>query len=233
MSRYAFFVAGTDTGVGKTLVTAALLQAAAERGWSAAGVKPVAAGCDEQDGMAVNDDALCLQSASTVPLTYEQVNPVALWRPIAPHVAAAEQGLVLDAETLRAHCQSVATLADDLLVVEGAGGWLVPLNADETLADVCRLLDIPVLLVVGMKLGCINHALLTARAIVESGVALAGWVANCIDPDMAAVDENIAALRQRLPAAYLGRIEHLGERLDAAVDSGLINTAWLFDESTH
>jgi dethiobiotin synthetase len=211
------FVTGTDTGVGKTLVATALLRAARERGLRTIGLKPVAAGCESQQGRWTNADALALQGEASVPLDYADVNPVALRRPIAPHVAAAEQGMRLDAGSLAAHCRTVlAGQAADFAVIEGAGGWLVPLNDQETLADVCAALDCGVVLVVGMKLGCLNHALLTAAAIRDSGCELAGWVASCAGGPMAALEENLATLRAWLPAPCLGVLPDLGAAADAA-----------------
>jgi dethiobiotin synthetase len=227
---HAVFVTGTDTGVGKTLVAAALLHAAARRGLRTLGLKPVAAGCVRTPAGLRNDDALALQAASTCVLPYDAVNPVALEAAIAPHIAAAGAGIELTATALAAHCRAVlagaaadaaagvagadaaascAAAAACAAVVEGAGGWLVPLNERETLADVARALGLPVLLVVGMRLGCLNHALLTAGAIAASGLPLAGWVANCVEPDMPAFDANLQTLRARLPAPCLGVVAHL------------------------
>ncbi len=210
----AFFVTGTDTGVGKTLVSAALLRAAAARGWRAIGLKPVAAGAFLRDGRQVNDDALLLQASASVALDYAQVNPVVLKQAVAPHLAAAEEGMRIDVAALAEHCRDIGRLAHDLLLVEGAGGWLVPLNEHETLADLARLLGWPVILVVGMRLGCLNHALLTAAAIRASGLKLAGWVANVVEPGMTALEANIAALDARLGAPRLGTIPALGRTPD-------------------
>lgn len=210
----AFFVTGTDTGVGKTLVSAALLYAARTRGWRSIGLKPVAAGTVLRDGQPVNEDALWLQAAATVRLDYSQVNPVALRWPMAPHLAAAQEGMRIEVRTLAEHCRDIARTGHDLLVTEGAGGWLVPLNERETMADLARTLGWPVILVVGMRLGCLNHALLTAAAIRASGLQLAGWVANTLDPAMDALDTNIAALDERLGAPRLGTLPWLGDPPD-------------------
>jgi dethiobiotin synthetase len=210
----AFFVTGTDTGVGKTLAAAALLRAAAARGLRTIGLKPVAAGAALHAGRRVNDDALLLQAAATVVLPYEQVNPVLLERPMAPHLAAAEEGVRLEVAAIAAACREAARAGHDLLLAEGAGGWLVPLGERETMADLAVALGWPVLLVVGMRLGCLNHALLTAEAVRARGLALAGWIANSAWPAMPALVENVAALDQRLGAPRLGLLPWLGAEPD-------------------
>lgn len=204
MRHRAYFVAGTDTGVGKTLFSTVLLQAALDRGLRTAAVKPVAAGCEQTPEGLRNDDALRLQAVTTEPLLYEQINPIALKAAIAPHIAAARENRRLSVDRLAGFCRGVLGKAD-LTLVEGAGGWRVPLNAFETLADLARVLQLPVILVVGIRLGCINHALLTAEAIRRDGLTLAGWVANHVDPEMPCQDENVATLEQRLGAPCLGR----------------------------
>ena len=170
-----FFITGTDTEVGKTAISCALLAAAAARGLRTAAVKPVAAGCDS-DGR--NEDALQLLAVMTEQLDYEQVNPVALAEPIAPHIAAEREGRRLQAGRLAGLCRGVMLGGAELVLVEGAGGWRVPLGPRETLADLAVQLQAEVVLVVGMRLGCINHALLTAEAVQRDGLRLAGWVAN-------------------------------------------------------
>lgn len=202
----AFFITGTDTGVGKTLAAVALLEKARASGLTTAAVKPVAAGCERQQAGLRNGDALDLQRAISLALSYEQVNPVALAPPVAPHIAAREAGVSVTAAGLADHCRHIQGLGVDLMLVEGAGGWRVPLNDDETLADLARLLGLPVILVVGVRLGCINHALLTAEAIRADGLALAGWIANAVDPAMSRYPDNVATLAQRLPCPLLGEI---------------------------
>ena len=209
MATQSFFVTGTDTEVGKTLVSASILGMARARGLSCAGIKPVAAGCFWQDGQLVNDDALALMSASGANLEYGKVNPVALEPAIAPHIAAAQVGQELIVASLASSCREILQDDFDLVVIEGAGGWLVPLNHSETLADLCVELDTAVILVVGMKLGCINHALLTNKAITEAGLNLAGWVGNCVAGEMPYLRENIATLRSRLRAPCLGIVPYL------------------------
>lgn len=199
------FVTGTDTGVGKTLFSAALLIRLGAAGLQAAACKPVAAGCRREAGLLVNGDAELLAATATVGAPLERVNPVALEPAIAPHIAAAEAGLVLRAPALAAACRDAGRDAE-FLVVEGAGGWRVPLSGDSTLADVAVLLALPVVLVVGMKLGCLNHALLTAEAIRRDGLALAGWVANPLAREMPRLEENIDTLAARLGMAPLARL---------------------------
>ena len=210
MRHGVFFVTGTDTEVGKTFVAASLLELARERGLNCAALKPVAAGCIRSNGELVNDDALQLIEASGTDLDYSTVNPVALEPPIAPHIAAAQAGLTLSAAELAAHCRNALRDDIDFAIVEGAGGWLVPLNESETLADVAVAIGADPILVVGMRLGCINHALLTAATIASAGARLAGWVANCPAREMPVFDENVATLRARLPAPCLGVVPFLG-----------------------
>lgn len=205
MSRRVFFVTGTDTGVGKTHVTALLLRALATEGKQVLGLKPVAAGCEASADGLRNDDALALMAASTVALPYAQVNPVALVAPLSPHIAAARESRRVRVNQLSGLVRgAIMQGRADVTLVEGAGGWRVPLNDMETLADFARDLAVPVILVVGLRLGCLNHALLTAEAIRRDGLRLAGWVANAVDPHMEARQENIDTLRAALPAPLLG-----------------------------
>lgn len=203
-AKRGVFVTGTDTGVGKTLAACALLHAATARGLSACGMKPVAAGREE--GRFADVDALV--AAGNVQAPRDLVNPYAFDPPIAPHIAAEQAGLRIELATIEAAFRGLAALAD-CIVVEGAGGFMIPLNARDTSADLAQRLALPVVLVVGMRLGCLNHALLTRRAIAEHGLPFAGWICNVIDPDMACFDENRNALLQRLDAPLLGTIAHL------------------------
>ncbi|MCY4015295.1 MAG: dethiobiotin synthase [Gammaproteobacteria bacterium] len=205
-----YFVTGTDTEVGKTVIAAALLSLARDRGLRCVALKPVAAGCSRENGQLVNDDALQLIAASGTDLDYGTVNPVALEPAIAPHIAADQTGIELSAGQLSAHCRAALAGDVDFAIVEGAGGWFVPLNVTETLADVCLDLGARPILVVGMKLGCLNHALLTAEAIAQAGGEMAGWVANCPQPEMPFFEENVATLREHLSAPCLGVVPHLG-----------------------
>jgi len=205
-----YFVTGTDTGVGKTLVAAGLLRAAAGRGQSTIGIKPVAAGCvAAPGGTLVSEDALELQSASSIDIDIATVNPVALKEPIAPHIAAALHGVNIHSDELARHCRRICTdYSPQFVVVEGAGGWFVPLNESETMADFCVELGFPVIVVVGMKLGCLNHALLTVRAVHDAGLTVAGWVANCTEPGMAAFEDNLQSLHDRMSVPLLGVIPY-------------------------
>ena len=206
MASEVYFVTGTDTGVGKTLCSAALLHALARRHARVVGMKPVAAGLIEHEGRWVSEDVLALRAASTLAVPPGLDNPVALPEPLSPHLAARRAGVVVRVADLLAPARALASMAD-ALVVEGAGGWRVPLNdGGETLADLARELAAPVVLVVGLRLGCLNHAMLTAEAIRADGLALAGWIANRIDPHMACADDNLATLRELLGAPLLGDV---------------------------
>ena len=205
----AFFVTGTDTEVGKTTIAAGLLHAARLRGLSTAAAKPVASGCVRTPEGLRNDDALALLAECTLPMRYEAVNPFAFEPPIAPHLAAREADIELSAARLAEPVQRVLALQADFSLVEGAGGWRVPLAGRENLSDLAVLLGLPVILVVGVRLGCINHALLTAEAIERDGLRLAGWVANVVDPATSRLEENLATLRERLNAPCLGHVPRL------------------------
>lgn len=197
--KQGYFIAGTDTEVGKTYFSAALIDRFRQNGARVAGLKPVAAGAEQTPDGLRNEDALVLQAHANVKLTYEQVNPVVFEPPIAPHIAANLVGKAIDVESLGRWFESVSPLAD-IVIVEGAGGWLVPLNNHESMADLASALNLPVLMVVGIKLGCINHALLTQQSIINSGCHLAGWVANRIDPDCDCVEHVIESLISRMNA---------------------------------
>jgi len=201
------FVTGTDTGIGKTVVTAALLTALRQRNHRAIGMKPVASGCEAgADGLR-NADAEALIAHSSAGLDYALVNPYALAEPVAPHLAASASGLEIRLDRCVAAYGALSTNAD-FVVVEGVGGWAVPFGPALMQADLVCALRVPVILVVGLRLGCINHALLSARAIEADGCTLAGWIGNRIDPDMARCDENIATLKDRLTAPCLSVLPH-------------------------
>jgi len=217
-AKKAFFITGTDTNVGKTLIAAGLLIAAKDNGLNTAALKPVAAGCEKTDAGLRNADALLLQSVITAPLDYDQINPYALEAAIAPHIAAQQEKRSLSVDRLSGFCRGVLASADFTLL-EGAGGWRVPLNARETLADLAKNLQLPVIMVVCIRLGCINHALLTFEAIVRDGLAIAGWVANCVDADMPALQANIDSLRARLPVPCLGVVPFLADPSPSLVAS--------------
>lgn len=217
-----FFVTGTDTDAGKTFISVLMLEALRQRGLSTLALKPLAAGCDMMEGELRNDDALKLREAMTVELSYQQVNPIALKSAIAPHIAAEEEGRALSVDRLAGLIRGAMMTPADVTLVEGAGGWLVPLNSRETLANLVKELEIPVILVVGVRLGCLNHALLTAQAVAAAGLPMVGWVANCIDPEAARVPENIQTLKNMLPVPCLGIIpyapdaplQELAQRID-------------------
>jgi dethiobiotin synthetase len=224
-----YYVTGTDTGIGKTLASSALLYALRGRGLRAVGMKPVASGCvDVGDGLR-NEDALALLAASDPRPDYADLNPYALREPLAPEIAAREAGVEVGLEKIIAAFRRLQTSAD-AVVVEGVGGWAAPLATTLDQADVVRALHLPVILVVGMRLGCLNHARLTARAILEDGCELAGWIANHVDADMERQDENFELLTARMPVPCWGRIPHdvgldaktlaRGLRIDASKASG-------------
>ena len=199
-----FFVTGTDTGVGKTRVACALLRALVRSGVRAVGMKPVAAGAARDGEGLLNDDVAELCVASAVAAPRALVNPYCFEPAIAPHIAARRAGVAISAEKIVAAYDALASMSD-MVVVEGAGGFCIPLGDELDSADLAALLGLPVILVVGLRLGCLNHALLTAQAVSWRGLALAGWVANHIDPDMEAVEENISSLERRLGAPLLAR----------------------------
>ena len=197
-----FFVTGTDTEVGKTWVSCRLLERAREAGLSCYGLKPIAAGCEATADGWQNEDALQLMAASSVKLPYETVNPVALKAAIAPHIAAQQEGKVVTLARLAGYVRGALNAHKaDLILIEGAGGWRVPLNDREMLSGLAKELALPVIQVVGMKLGCISHALLTAEAIEKDGLQYAGTMANCFG-DMDVREENLLTLRQHLPGAF-------------------------------
>jgi dethiobiotin synthetase len=201
----SYFITGTDTGVGKTLVSCALLYAFAAHGKRVAGYKPVAAGCNS-DGH--NDDAMALCAASGLPNTYGQVNPYCFPDAIAPHIAARRSGVQIELSRILFAYRELAGQVDEV-IVEGVGGFLVPLNDRQNSADLAKELDLQVIVVVGMRLGCLNHALLTLRVIADYQLECAGWVANILDADMGALQENIEALRERITAPLLGVLPHM------------------------
>ncbi|GAC1459368.1 MAG: dethiobiotin synthase [Steroidobacteraceae bacterium] len=205
MTASGIFITGTDTGVGKTVVACGLVRGLATRGLRVAVMKPVASGSLPTAEGLRNPDALALAAASNVPLTYENINPYCFEAPVSPHIAANDAGIVVDTDMIQ---RGFATLrrAADWVVVEGAGGWLAPISDRQTMADLAWALGIPALMVVGVKLGCLNHAQLTQRAIEARGVKLAGWIANHADPSMTRVDENLAALERLLGAAPLEHV---------------------------
>ena len=213
-----FFVTGTDTHVGKTLISCALLHGFAARGKRVVGMKPVAAGCNLEER---NDDVLRLRAASNVTVGYGQINPYCFLPASAPHIAAQRAGVIIKFSRIAQSYKELTALAE-VVIVEGAGGILVPLNAQQDSADLVQELELPVILVVGIRLGCLNHALLTVEAIAMRGMTLAGWVANIVDADMSFADENIAALQQRITAPLLGIVPFMPQA-DEHVVAGLLD----------
>jgi dethiobiotin synthetase len=218
----SYFITGTDTGVGKTLVSCALLHGFAAQGKSVVGMKPVAAGC--ADG-GQHDDVRQLRAASNVLASGGQINPYCFVQPVAPLLAAHFIGIGISFARIEESFSELNAQAE-VVIVEGAGGFRVPLNDEQDSADLAQRLGLPVVLVVGMRLGCLNHALLTAEAIAARGLTLAGWVANMLDADMAMPQENIAALRQRIHAPLLGIVPYRAQP-DAREVASLLDLALL------
>jgi dethiobiotin synthetase len=214
----SYFVTGTDTGVGKTLIGCALLHGFAAQGKLVAGMKPVAAGCNTDNQ---NEDALQLLAAGNVAVSYGLVNPYCFQPAIAPHIAAQHDGIEIGFARITESYKKLAALAD-AVIVEGAGGLLVPLNARQDNADLAQELGLSIILVVGVRLGCLNHALLTVEAIAARGLTLSGWVANIIDAGMMSAQENVTALQQRIAAPLLGVVPYL-PRADARVAAGQLH----------
>jgi dethiobiotin synthetase len=206
----SYFVIGTDTNVGKTYVASALVKHFAAIGLKTVGMKPVASGCElNEKNELINEDVTALISASNIIADLDLINPYRFAPAIAPHIAAEQAGVQIDLEVIQQAYAQLACLAD-VLIVEGAGGFCVPLNKTQTLADLAVQLNIPMILVVGMRLGCINHALLTVEAIQARGLKLAGWIANEIEPNFAMFDENLSSLRQRVSAPCLSVVRWQG-----------------------
>ncbi|MFT2090654.1 dethiobiotin synthase [Paraglaciecola sp. 2405UD69-4] len=211
-----FFVTGTDTEVGKTFISAALLQGLADKHYKTAAYKPIAAGCSMIKAGLRNQDALTLLGCSTLELSYKEVNPIAYEPPIAPHLAAAAIGASISLELVNEGLIHLLDKKPDVLLVEGAGGWRLPLGLDSDskpryLSEFVVENNLAVILVVGMRLGCLNHAVLTAESIQQDGLNIAGWVANLIDPDMPMLNENINSLKTLINAPFLGAVPQVSE----------------------
>lgn len=212
------FVTGTDTEVGKTVVSTALVRSLVASGMKVAGMKPIAAGAAALPEGLRNDDALALMAVANVPAPYEIVNPYCLAEPTSPHIAAANAGIRIETAPIVRNFDQLAA-GSDLVVVEGAGGWHAPLNETQTMADLAAALDLPVVLVVGLRLGCLNHALLTAQAIAARGLWLAGWIANHVQPRFDYSAENVATLEARLSAPLLDVVPFLPQSVPPAARS--------------
>ena len=224
----SYFVTGTDTGVGKTLISCALLHGFAAQGKRVAGMKPVAAGCAGGD---IHEDVRRLRAAGNVQASPGQINPYCFAPAVAPHLAAQFAGVIINFARIVESFTGLAGQADEV-IVEGAGGFVVPLNDGQDSADLAAQLGLPIILVVGMRLGCLNHALLTVEAIAARGLTLAGWVANVLDADMAMLDGNIVALQQRINAPLLGVVPHQ-QRPDAIEAAACLNLHSLEQAAGH
>jgi dethiobiotin synthetase len=210
MSEHSYFITGTDTGIGKTWTTLALMQALQKRGQSVIGMKPVAAGCEWLEGQWKNEDALLMQQNSSVSLSYSEINPYAFELPVSPHLACGQS--VVDLALIKERFSALQQKADRVLV-EGAGGWLSPLSPNFDNAQLARKLCLPVIMVVGLRLGCINHALLTRQAILASGVKFAGWIAVQMDQSMLHQEDNIAYLKQQIDRPLLWTLPYKEKRM--------------------
>ena len=212
----SYFITGTDTEVGKTFISCLLLQKFAKQNKVTVGFKPIASGAESHNQQLLNDDALRLQHASSLSVSYEQINPYVFKEPIAPHIAAKEANQPIQADYLSTHLSQLQEQAD-VVIVEGAGGWRVPLSQNEYLSSWVQHEKLPVILVVGMKLGCLNHTILTAESIRQDGLQLAGWIANQNQEEMSCYQENIDFLTQHLKAPKLGEIPWLSkDKLETA-----------------
>ena len=200
-----FFITGTDTEIGKTFSTCVLSRAFVKRGYRVANFKPIAAGAERIDGEWKNDDALLLQQAHNHSLSYRQINPFCFAEAIAPHIAAAKNNTRLTVAKVT-QALSLESIDSDIMLIEGAGGWMVPLNEESFFSDLPKALDCSVILVVGMRLGCINHALLSQAQIIQQNNRLAGWIANQIDPNMQAYQDNLTILKKHMSAPLIGEI---------------------------
>lgn len=207
--KKAFFVTGTDTDVGKTTISSGLLAKAMQQKLMTAAIKPIASGCRKTAQGLRNSDALTLLENTNLSLTYEEINPIAFLPAIAPHIAAQEQDIDLSVTTLYPYVKHILLKKADFTLIEGAGGWRVPLNDTEYLSDLVKALALPVILVVGVRLGCVNHAVLTLETIQRDGLIVAGWIANIIDPQMARLDDNLQTLAKLIKVPCLGTVPHL------------------------
>ena len=215
MSR-GIFITGTDTEVGKTVISCAVLRCLNDHGLKTAAMKPIASGAKNINGVFVNDDALALQGSASVQNTYELINPYIFEPAIAPHIAAEQAGVEIEFEKIKRCYEQISDNAD-FTVVEGVGGWLVPLNKQATVADLALHLELPVILVVGMRLGCLNHALLSVDSIRNKGARLIGWIANHVEPDFPFAEDNIKTLTEMIDEPLLGTSLYQG-KLDLDVN---------------
>ena len=220
-----YFITGTDTEIGKTWVTLGLMSALQKQGQQVLGMKPVASGCEVTDEGLRNDDAMQIMRQASKPQEYSLVNPYAFDPPIAPHIAAVQTGTIIDLDRILSAYKALRAQADTI-VVEGVGGWRVPLGNDQSLVDMVKCLQLPVILVVGLRLGCINHALLSAETIIADGVELVGWVANQVAPDYGDMEETLDTLTARIQAPMLAEVAYMN-RLDINAIASAIDLASL------
>jgi dethiobiotin synthetase len=226
MSTAGYFITGTDTGCGKSELTLGLMQLLQTGGRSVLGMKPVASGAlPSGDGLR-NEDALRIQQQCSIPVPYALINPFGFAPPIAPHLAAEQAGVGIDFSQIVDGYRQLSAMAD-LVIVEGVGGWRVPLGSDGDLSDLAKVIALPVLLVVAVRLGCINHALLTVESIQSKGLTLAGWVANIMEPEMLELHANLATLRQAIDAPCFGVVPHMRQVSTAAIAACLDDTLFV------
>ncbi|MGB1799503.1 MAG: dethiobiotin synthase [Gammaproteobacteria bacterium] len=205
MMAKGFFIAGTDTGIGKTCVTVVLMQEFKKQGYKVAGMKPIASGADKKNGSLRNEDAELIQQACSEPIDYELINPVVFELPVSPHIAAKQMQQTIDLTEV-ADCYQQLASNNDLVIVEGVGGWRVPISDEQSMADLAKKLDLPVILVVGFRLGCINHAILTAEAIKTDGLSLFGWISNRLEEDYLLAEESLETLKKTIKSPYLANL---------------------------
>ena len=226
-----FFITGTDTEIGKTFVSSLLIKILTEENLKVIGMKPVASGAKCIDGMLKNDDALSLIQASNVEVDYKNINPYVFEAAVAPHIAAEEAGIEVDLNEIK-KCFAQLKEISDVVIVEGVGGWYAPISCHTTVADLAETLQLPIILVVGLRLGCLNHALLTAQALRQSGLPVAGWIANHAEKDFLSADKNISTLKHYLnDFTFLGSISYQSN-LNIKSPQALLNKTILIDKLT-
>ncbi len=216
-----YFITGTDTGVGKTLIASALLILLKQKGFKTLALKPIATGCLATIKGLRNTDACLLKKHMTEKLLYKQVNPIAFYEPIAPHIAAQNERQELTVNSIVEVCRDTLNKSADFLIIEGVGGWLVPLNFHETTADLVVAFGYPVILVIGMRIGCINHTLLTIESMEKKQIKIAGWIANTIQPKIPYLTDTIKTLKQYIPAPLLGVVPYL-EFVDPSITASYL-----------
>ena len=222
-----FFIAGTDTGIGKTCVTVALMEEFKMQGYKVAGMKPVASGATMKNGVLRNEDAELIMQACSEPTDYELINPAVFELPVSPHIAARQMKQTIDLSEIK-NCYEKLASKNDVVFVEGVGGWRVPISDDQNMVDLVKKLDLPVILVVGLKLGCINHAILTHEAVKANGSALIGWISNCLEEEYLFPEATIDTLKEGLESPYLANLpfnsaanaEHRFQGLNMLLDFG-------------